>query len=238
MTDAVEKTKSQIELKDKLHYETLRALALQGRFSFVISIANALIVYVVLGQIINNNVIFAWLLVVIGITLLRVLMIAWFFRLDEESSRLRSWQPLYLLLIYLSAAAWGVLPMFNEFFATAWSEAFIIFVIAGMSAGALVSLYAMLSATIPYLLIILLPLLYVLSAGTFPAHYAMALLTGLYLLLLVRSTYALNASVRKTLRLELENEELFDFLVNTRNEAQQGNAPLQDRKKFWQGYEI
>lgn len=238
MSDITEKQKVQIELKEKLRYETLKTLALQGKFSFVISLLNASVVFSVLSSVVENAILVTWLSLILGVTALRVITIAWFFRLDEDSPRLKLWRNLYLVLVWGSGLCWGILPLLDVFSTIAWVEAFIIFVIAGMSAGALVSLYAMLSAIIPYLVVILLPLFYVLAVGTLPSHYAMALLTAFFLLLMVRSAYTLNKAANKTMRLELENEELFDFLITTRNDAARDTGKSLEKGKFWEGYEI
>ena len=229
--------KPQIELKVKLQYETLKALAVQGKYSFLVSVVNAVIVYLVLDPLIGGQIMLLWLSVLITLTLIRVVMISGFFRLDETEVEVSSWKFAYMLLAYISAACWGSLPLLFDFSEVQWASTFVIFVISGMSAGALVSLYALLSVVIPYLVIILLPLLYVIASTPNPAALGMSVLTGLYLLLLVRSAYTMNASVQKTLRLELENEELFDFLVNVRNNPEQSTTEI-EKSKYWQGYEI
>ena len=237
MNESETVNKPQIELKDKLQYETLKTLAVQGKSSFVVSMVNGGIVYLVLNPVVGGQIMLLWLSTLITLTLIRVLMITGFFRLDETEVELGSWKLAYMLLAYVSAGCWGALPLLFEFTETQWASTFVIFVISGMSAGALVSLYAMLSIVIPYLVIILLPLLYVIASTPNPAALGMSLLTGFYLMLLVRSAYMLNASVQKSLRLELENEELFDFLVNARHNPDQQMSEL-DKSKHWQGYDI
>ena len=227
----------QIEIKDKLHYETLKALAIQGKYSFLVSMVNGGLVYFVLAPFVGRTTMMLWLATLITLTLIRVLMISGFFRLDETEVDVGNWKLAYMLLAYISAACWGSLPLLFDLADAQWATTFVIFVISGMSAGALVSLYAMLSVVIPYLVIMLLPLLYAISSTPNPASLGMAALTGLYLMLLVRSAHTMNASIQKGLRLELENEELFDFLVNARHNPDQQATDL-DKTKYWQGYEI
>lgn len=229
--------RSQIEIADKLRYETLKALAIQGKYSFLVSIVNAIIVYFVLDPLVGAQTMLLWLATLITLTLVRVVMINGFFRLDEEEVEVGNWKIAYMLLAYCTAGCWGSLPLLIEFSDTQWASTFVIFVISGMSAGALVSLYALLSVVIPYLVIIILPLLFVIASTPNPAELGMSLLLGLYLLLLIRSAYSLNAVAQKTLRLELENEELFDFLVNARHDPDKQNSEI-DKSKYWQGYEI
>jgi len=237
MNENEAESKPQIELRDKLRYETLKALAVQGKASFLVSIINGAIVYLVLEPIVGRQIMLFWLAILITLTIIRVLMISGFFRLDEHDVKHGSWQMAFVFLAFASAACWGALPLLLDFSDTQWASTFVIFVVSGMSAGALVSLYAMINVVIPYLMIMLFPLLYVVASTPNPAALGMALLTGFYLLILVRSAYTMNASFRKTLRLELENEELFDFLINARHDPEKRLADV-NRDKFWTGYDI
>lgn len=50
----------------------------------------------------------------------------------------------------------------------------------------------------------------------------MAIFAGLYLIFLIRTSYLLNYSVKRTIRLEIENENLFDFLSTANRNPQTG----------------
>lgn len=217
----------QTELKTKLEYETLSVLATQGQSSFFVSVANAIIVYFVLEPVSTGSLMLYWLLAIVIVSLARFIQISLFFRMEENSKRLSLWLGSYLLLIYLSALLWGGLSLTAIFQEDTQSFAFIIFIIAGMSAGALVSLYAMLRAILPYLVLILMPLIYALTVGSTGDQLGMGMLAGLYLVMLVRSAYSLNESAQKTLRLEIQNSELFDFLLKT-NQGGKAELPESD----------
>lgn len=215
------------ELKTKFQFESLSVLAQQGQSSFFISLANGVIVFFVINPTMESNFMTYWISALVVVSLLRFFSIRLFFQLDESSKRLGIWFNSYLVLVYLSALCWGVLPLTDEFLASEQSFAFIIFIIAGMSAGALVALYAKLNAILPYLIIILLPLIYVLSIGSAGEQLGMAMLAGLYLVMLVRSAYVLNASAQKTLQLEVQNSELFDFLLKSNRVTKDDISPSQ-----------
>ena len=175
-----------------------------------------MIVYITLREVAEPVVLNVWLAFVILITVLRTAMVLIFRRLDPGSGSLQLWSAIYCVFVYASALGWGVLPLMDVFYLAGWTETFIVFVISGMSAGGLVALYSSLYAGIPYQILILLPLIYTLSTSGAPAHAAMALLASMYLLLLLRSTYALNRAASNTIRLEMENNELFKFLLKAR----------------------
>lgn len=206
---------AQANLKAKLFYESLSVLAHQGKASLFISLANGGIVYFFLNPLSASNFMLYWLMALVVVSAARFILVRAFFSIEENSERLKSWLTTYIVLICLSALCWGVLPLTELFRATNQSFAIIVFVIAGMSAGALVSLYARLDAVIPYLAIILFPLIYALSVGSAGEQTEMAILAGLFLVMLVRSSYGLSASARKTMMLEVQNSELFDFLLKS-----------------------
>lgn len=216
MTNTAEKPAPELDLKARIQYEKLDTLASNGKASFLISIVNAVIVYFTLRDIAEEIVLYLWLAAVVLLAILRSVMVLIFNRLSRDSKHLALWTVIYILFVCGSAICWGVLPLWNLFFQAPWTESFIVFLIAGMSAGGLVSLYPSLAAAVPYQLCILLPLIYVLASSGVPSHTAMAILASLYLVLLVRSTYALNQSANATIRLEMENNELFKFLLKAR----------------------
>jgi hypothetical protein len=207
---------SELDLNAKIRLETLSTLASSGPATFLISIINAVIVFVTIRDIAEAMHLNLWLAAIILVSVLRSVMVVIFRRLDEDSSYLGLWSATYLGFVYASGILWGALPLSNVFFTAGWTETFIVFVVSGMSAGGLVSLYSSLKAATPYQLIMLLPLIYVLASSGAPAHTAMAILAGMYLVLLIRSTYSLNQAVSTTIRLKMENQELFQFLLKAK----------------------
>lgn len=213
---SIESPVAEADLRSKIKFETLNKLSQNGRSSFLVSILNGGLVYFTLLEVGELIVLNLWLATLVLVSFCRLGMVFWFWNLSEGHKRLNFWTALYLILIYVSAACWGVLPLWNVFAIADWTQSLIIFVVAGMSAGGLVSLYPMLIAAIPYLLIVLSPLIYVLAVSGEPAHTTMAVLTCLFLILVVRSTYTLNASAMRSIQLEMENSELFQFLLQAR----------------------
>jgi len=216
MTNIADSSTAELDLKAKIRYETLSTLSANGTSSFLISIINAVIVYITLREVAEEVVLNIWLSAIVLISVLRSVMVAIFYKLDRNGSRYDLWTAVYVIFVCGSGLCWGFLPLWDVFFVAGWTETFIVFVISGMSAGGMVSLYPSLWAAVPYQLCILTPLIYVLSSSGAPAHAAMALLVSMYLFLLLRSTYSLNQSASSTIRLEIENEELFKFLLKAR----------------------
>lgn len=208
------------DLNNRIRYDVTHTLVSLGPMTFVISAINAGIAYYILRETSSRLVIALWLLLMLAAILARLLMVLIFLRTEREAMRLTPWTFVYLVLVYLTAIGWGVLPLTEAFRTEAWAWGFIVFLIAGMAAGGLITLYAKLSAVIPYLILILLPLMYALARGNHPADFAMSVLTGLFLVTLVRTSYYLNSLVIKAIRLDTENRQLFDFLMKVKQEQE------------------
>ncbi len=209
---------SPISLGTQIQLSQLETLVKQGPATFTVSIINAIIVYLVLRDVAVPIILWTWVSSMIAFNCLRLVMVIIFWRMPVDTSH-RNWTALYLVLVYCTGICWGTLPLFPVFSQETWVQGFIVFVIAGMSAGGIISLYVKLSAAIPYFIATILPLIFVLANGNEVHHLAMAILASLFLVLLIRTTYSLNQVVRKIIRLEIENKELLDFLVDAR-EAQ------------------
>ncbi|MGJ8689743.1 MAG: hypothetical protein ACSHXZ_09510 [Gammaproteobacteria bacterium] len=216
MKNKIENPIAELDLKAIIRYETLRTMSANGVSSFLVSVINALIVYVTLYGVTAHTTLNIWLAAIILISILRSLMIVIFHRLDKDGNRFEWWSAVYALLVYGSAICWGVMPLWDVFYMANWTEAFIVFLVAGMSAGGLVSLYPSLVIAIPYQLLILGPLIFVLASSGEPAHVAMTALVCMFLILLIRSTYTLNRAATASIRLEMENNELFKFLLRAK----------------------
>lgn len=206
-----------LAVDDFVRLEQMDTLAGQAPATFAVSVINALIVYYLLRDMIDGWSLLSWASAVIAFNCLRMLMVLAYARMTDEDSH-RTWLVLYLVLIYLTGLSWGILPLVSPFTEDALVQGFLIFVIVGMAAGGLLSLYVKLSAAIPYYIAVLTPLIWSLASDGMPGHIAMALLASFFLLMLVRTTYVFNRAVNKTIRLELENRDLFNFLVEAQAE--------------------
>ena len=225
-----------IDLKASIRYETLSTLARFGRASFMFSIINALLAYYVLRDIAEPIILNIWLASLVATICIRMFLVALFWRLDKQGQRYSFWITLYLICIYLAGICWGIFPLLNFFQSTDWSETFIVFLIAGMSAGGMTSLYPLLVAAIPYQIFILMPLIITLGSSEQPSQIAMGIFAGLYLIFLIRTSYLLNHSVKRTIRLEIENETLFDFLSTANRNPQTGEISGEAVMQTSRGY--
>lgn len=199
-------------IERRLQDKVMETLAAQGPATFVVSFVNVGLIYLVLRATVPTYPLATWAFVVIFFNALRWIMVLYFWR-RRDTYKPRSWQFTYLLLVYCTGAGWGVLPMFPAFITQLEVQAFVVFVITGMSAGGLISLYVVRSAAVPYFIIVITPMIVVLANSGGPYQLGMAVLASMFLVLLIRSAFYLNTMVRRMIRTEVENEALFSFLT-------------------------
>lgn len=219
-----EQLRSELNLDERIQAEIVDNLARLGPATFVVSALNAVIAFFVLRDTSSRAAISAWLVFMLALIVGRMLMVVIYWRLGKDELRIGPWLSVYLVLVWLTGIGWGVLSLTSAFAEESSAWGFIIFLTAGMAAGGLVTLYVKLSAVIPYLVLILFPLIYVLAKGTHPADFAMSVLGGLFLITMVRTSYYLNSMVIRTIRLEAENQYLFEFLVKARRQNPLGSS--------------
>ncbi len=187
--------------------------------SYSITLVNSVLVFLVLKDYVPRLELILWLTAMIAITLVRLFIVSMFWSRKPGSGRMETCKNLLLAGTHVSAALWGVLILIPGEYTVGWIESFIAFVIAGMSAGVLLSLSPLLGAAIPYLLLILMPLtIFFYQQADFP-HFAMGLMATFYLILLVRLVFGNHQLLAATLRQDIENRKLFDFLESANQEA-------------------
>jgi len=212
-----------LNLDQLFYYAVIDRLAHLGKSSMLMSTIIAVLVCAALWEQVEKPVLLSWIGIILGCVVIRAALIMNFWRMNISDSRLRSWIRKYVFFICLSAACWGFLPFLQVFETTDWAKSFLVFVAAGMSSGGLASLYPLVYASIPYILIIMIPLMIVLAGGPEPSEIIMGVMAALYTIMLVRSTFVLNRSSNQAIRQEIENRELFKFLKRTRDEQHLGN---------------
>lgn len=192
--------------------EQIEMLFRNAPTTYTITLFNCLVVFLVLRDHIEPDYIFFWFCALASLVLLRILIVGMYWRRRGELQRSQYYYYLYVVLMHFSALVWGLLvylPLTSEII---WMHAFISFVIAGMSAGAMVTLSASLLASIPYLVLILVPFCYYYTAFHTPPHQGMSIMAALYFLLMLRLAFQINRNITSGITIRLENEELYQFL--------------------------
>lgn len=213
-------------LEDRLRDRMTDLLFQNVSLSQGIILCNGLVVYLILYQYMPDNHLDTWVITLLFIALLRLSLARFYWKRRQESKPLRGLLIMFFIASYLSAMNWGVLILLVPG-RVVWIEAFIAFVIAGISAGSLITGAASLVVSIPYLVLILCTLpFYYASIGN-PPHLAMAVMVTLYMFMLIRLAFRVHDMQYASLRTELENTDMFQVLKRSKQEADDMRLRLQ-----------
>ncbi len=211
--------KSTQGIKTLIDQKLTESLFKNAPLSYSMQTALAILVYVLLQDHLDNFYLSVWMFSLILITLLRVIIVGLFWDCHRQSENTNYYKNIYLILLCLNALVWGLLIFIPKISLMKGIVSFISFVIAGVSAGALMTLSPLLLAAIPFLLGMLLPFMFYMVNQEQTTYLAMGLMSGLYLMLLIKTSIDINKMLRTSHQVDLENNNLFQFLKNAKERA-------------------
>ena len=191
-----------------------------------IVLVNGLVVYLILYQYMPGHHLDTWLIMLLFISVLRLSLARFYWKRRQGSKPLHGLLIMFFFAAYLSAMNWGVLILLVPT-KVIWIEAFIAFVMAGMSAGSLITGSARLEVSVPYLVLILATLPYYYASVGDPPHLAMAVMVTLYMFLLIRLAYRIHDMQYASIKTELENTDMFQVLKRSKQETDDM------RQRYW-----
>lgn len=201
-------------IKDRMTDMLFQNIALsQG-----IVLINGLVVYLILYQYLQGFYLPAWLVTILVIALFRMLLARVYWKRRQDSKPARGLQVIFHVATCLSGLAWGLVVLVVPD-NVIWMEAFTAFVIAGMSAGSLITNSARLIFSVSYLVFILAPLLVYYARIGDPPHLAMTAMVTFYMFLLIRLAFRINGMQYASIRSELENTDMYRVLKRAKQET-------------------
>lgn len=191
-----------------------------------IVLINGLAVFLILYRYMPVRSLTVWLITLLVITLLRLTLARLYWKRRQQSKPVHKLTTKFFIATYLSAMTWGVLILMVPV-NVVWMEAFIAFVMAGISAGSLITGSARLGLSVPYLVLILSSLPYHYAGNGDPPHLAMALMVTLYMFLLIRLAFRIHDMQYASIKSDLENTDMFQVLKRSKRETDDMRLRLQ-----------
>lgn len=206
------KEKLSTTVDEELTEMLFKSAGLSNSLQFII----AATAFMILKDVVEQNHLIVWIATLVIITLGRTIFVSLYWERRRHCKPVGYCLNAYLLLLYLNAATWGMLIYIPMTTVKIGILSFISFVVAGLSAGALTSLSALLRAAIPYLLLVLLPVLIFFVMREEARYIAMAAIVGLYIFLLIYTSININKMLRNALKIDSENDILYSFLKQSK----------------------
>jgi len=213
----------------KVRTRLIELLFRNAPLSYTVTLINAVLVMLVLDDYVPGIELLIWLITIILITLLRLVLVSAYWNAKHPYDQITFYKNMHLVGVYATAVLWGVLIYIPGQHSEFWIESFIAVVIAGMTTGAVLALSPLLSAVLPYLLLILLPVAgFFFLSGDF-RHFAMGLMVTFYLLLLTQLVFRNHKMLAETIRQEIEAKTMFQFLEKAKLETDRHEDLLEEQ---------
>lgn len=167
----------------------------------------SLIVAYVLLSVIDAASIVLWLFIITVISSLRIWLYLAFRRTAPEDAAIRPWAQLFFLGTLFSGISWGLAVWLLFPSGDVIHQVFLALALAGMTAGAVTSLSAQIPGAMAFLLLTIFPLILRFFVEGTDINQAMGLMTIIYLIMVVASTWRSHKTIRESLKLRFAQSQ-------------------------------
>ncbi len=169
-------------------------------------VVNAFVLSMAFWSVIDHAALLIWFISLFSVSLLRYYS-ALRFRHRREAYTAGYWEQLFLIGVTVSALIWASASLVLFAQESIMHQAMLIIVLAGMSAGAVSSLASVLTAIRIFLILVLVPVFIRLLLQGTELHYWVALLIGLFLVLVLIISKRFNENNLKAIKSRLMYEK-------------------------------
>jgi signal transduction histidine kinase/CheY-like chemotaxis protein len=185
----------------------------------------------VLWPVTEHSVVVAWLCAILLVSLLRGALAVAYFRSRRASGSERQWLRLFVAGTVVAGAVWGTGAWLLYPTNAVAHQAFLGVLVAGLTAGAVTSLSASLSAALAFLTLALLPLAARFLSSGEQVVFALGLLSLLYLGIAGIGSRTMNASIVQNIRLRLEGNARLSALMRSQEQARTRELQLEEARR-------
>jgi signal transduction histidine kinase len=164
-----------------------------------------------------------WLAVIMGVSVLRLVMNRAFARRVRRDDQLRPWRTMFYLGVIASGCTWGVGGWLFLHTNELLPRCLVVFILAGMNAGAARSLASVRLCYAAYILTTLTPATLTFIEYREPGSWTLVAVTFTYVLFLLNTARFHHQDLRRQFSLIFENEELVATLSDAKRRAETAN---------------
>jgi len=187
---------------------------------------NSLLLGIILWPVVDSKLILIWLTTTNLISALRLWHYMKFKGSDPSQTGISRWENQALITSTLSGLLWGFAGLFLFPSNDIAYQVFLAFVVSGMCAGAVTTLSAHTSASLPFIGLAITPVVLQFSTLGSSLGYAMAFMSSLFLIILLATSVRLNRTIMGALEMRygrqvaeatIQRQALHDALTNLPN---------------------
>lgn len=179
--------------------------------------------------VISHPIVLAWFLYMLAISSARLTLARLYWRSAKAATNTRQWGSSFVIGIGLSAVGWGVAGVVLYPHAQLANQVILAFVLGGMMLGAGSILAARPEAFLAFIIPTGLPISARFLLEKDSQHLAMGALTIVFTMVTLVTTWRIYQTIRSSLNLRFENEDLVVDLQNAKNDAETLNQELELR---------
>ncbi len=173
-----------------------------------VNLVLALILAYVQRSVIDHAVLYAWLILMIAVSLCRTILVIFWYRNKESGiSSILRWRRRFRIGVIASGLIWGISSMLLFPVGNIPHQAFLSFVLAGLSAGAVTSLSADRLSVLSFLPLILIPLIVRFGMESSEISLSMSVMITLFLIVVSQNASRMRRTLHENIRLRIEAVE-------------------------------
>lgn len=203
--------------------EQVRVLYRQAPLAIASGLIVPLPLLVVFWLVIPPAQLIAWFATMCTVAAARTLLVIWYRRAAPPDSELGRWRTLYVFGTLVSGCVWGVAGILMFVPAALDYQFFLVFILAGMSTGAVTSLGIYPPAFFAFVVPTLAPYVAMALREGDRVHVAAVVAIVFYLVALIFFTRNFSRALIESLKLRFENVELVKKLAVEKEQAERAN---------------
>jgi len=210
----------------QIEAELVGLLYKQAPPGFVATILNAGIITCVLWSNLAPSLLIIWFALVGGITACRFLLVRRYQRAAPAVDQVAYWRTLFIVGAGAAGSTWGAASIFLFPSQSIVHQVFLVFMLGGMAAGAVVALSSVMPAFLAFFLPTILPVTARLFFEGSAVHIAMGLPSLAFAGMLLVTARQFHASLTTSFSLRLDNLDLVQSLSFAKEQDERSNRQL------------
>lgn len=213
--------------KAQLYSEQVGLVYEQALPTLLGTAASAVVLSIVLWKAVGHSLILGWLIALLAVTGFRYLLVRSYFRSSPGVKAAPKWGLYFLIIILFSGLVWGSSGIILFPKESIHHQVFLVFILAGISAGSLTSYSAMKWNVLAFVLPALLPVAAnFLISGDDEISITMGIMILVFLALIYATSSRMHKTTKKSLNLRLVKTDLIAHLEEEKIWVEQLNEEL------------